>query len=80
MSPSVYDVWNLESTTGPAGSAYVIYDVGADPVPLGSRAAEEDNVAHEAVRRAEKAQLQMDAFMRPDGKVENFCDGACDPD
>jgi len=80
MSPSVYDVWNLESTTGPADSAYVIYDVGAPPVPLGSRAAEEDNVAHEAVRRAEKAQLQMDAFMRPDGKVENFCDGPCDPD
>lgn len=80
MSPSVYDVWGLETTTGPADSAYVIYDVGADPVPLGSRAADDDNVAHEAVRRADKAQLQMDAFMRPDGKVENFCDGPCDPD
>jgi hypothetical protein len=80
MSPSVYDVWGLETTTGPSDSAYVIYDVGAEPVPLGSRAAAEDNVAHEAVRRAEKAQLQMDAFMRPNGKVENFCDGICDPD
>ena len=80
MSPSPYDVWGLEKTMGPENSAYVIYDVGAAPVPLGSRAAEENNVAHEAVRRADKAQLQMDAFMRPDGKVENFCDGACDPD
>jgi len=80
MTPSVYDVWGLETTTGPEDSAYVIYDVGADPVPIGSLAADEDNVAHEAVRRAEKAQLQMDAFMRPDGKVQNFCDGPCDPD
>lgn len=80
MSPSVYDVWGLETTQGPADSAYVIYDVGATPVPLGSRAADDDNGAHGAVRRAEKAQLQMDAFMHKDGKVINFCDGPCDPD
>lgn len=80
MTPSVYDVWNLETTAGPADSAYVIYDVGADPVPLGSRAAEMDNVAHERVRRTESAQLQMDAFMAPDGVVNNYCTGPCDPD
>jgi len=80
MTPSVYDVWNLETTNGPAESAYVIYDVGADPVPLGSKAADEDNIAHGRVRKTESAQLQMDAFMAPDGMVNNYCTGPCDPD
>ena len=81
LSPaSAYDVWNLPKATAPVDSAYVIYDVGATPVPIGSIAAESDNAAHSGVRREDTAQRQMDAFMRPDGRVEDFCNGRCDPD
>jgi hypothetical protein len=80
LTPSPYEVWRVPTVSAPAESAYVIYDVGADPVPLGSIAAEEDNVAHGGVRKNEGSMRQWDAFMRPDGRVEHFCNGACDPD
>ena len=80
LVPSPYEPFDVPTTMGPVDSAYVVYDVGAEPVPLGSKAAAEDNVAHGAVRRNPAAQRQMDAFMRADGVVRNFCDGACDPD
>jgi len=80
LEPSVYVPWNLPKVSAPAESAYVIYDVGAGPVPLGSKAAAEDNVAHSGVRQNAAAQRQMDAFMRKDGRVQHFCSGPCDPD
>jgi hypothetical protein len=36
-----------------------------------------DTVTHEAVRRDPRAQAQIDAFLRPDGVVEDFCNGPC---
>ncbi len=36
-----------------------------------------DNGVHEAVRRLDAAQRQIDAFLRPDGTVQSFCNGAC---
>ena len=80
LRPAVYEPWQVEMVDAPTDSAYVIYDVGADPVPLGSQAAAEDNVAHGGVRRNEAAQLQMDAFMAKDGTIRHFCNGPCDPD
>ena len=80
LRPAVYEPWQVEMVDAPTDSAYVIYDVGAAPVPLGSQAAAEDNVAHGGVRRNEAAQLQMDAFMAKDGTIRHFCNGPCDPD
>ena len=40
------------------------------PAPGTNTAPERDNGVHEAVRR-------RDAFLRPDGTIQNFCDGPC---
>jgi hypothetical protein len=59
------------------GSAYVPYDVGGVAPPLTNTPPTVENGVHEAVRRLTAAQDQIDAFLRPDGQVVNFCDGAC---
>ena len=46
--------------------------------PTGNRAATEDNVAHEAVRRLDPLVEQLRRFLRPDGQVEQTCGGPCD--
>ncbi len=81
MVPTVRDVWNIEETEGPADSAYVQYKIdGVEGWEPGSRSPPGSNPSHEGVRRNPAAQQQMDAFMRPDGVVTNYCDGACDPE
>jgi hypothetical protein len=84
-SPSIYPVFGLDSFTNSAPSGYVVYETGASPVPDDFRYATEEprdsvigSTVHETVRRDPRAQMQLDAFMRPDGVVQNFCDGACD--
>ncbi len=79
LGSATYTPWNVMTTTAPADSAYVIYDTGAPPGPTGSVAPPEDTGAHGAVRRVDAAIRQMDAFWAPDGRVQNFCDGPCDP-
>jgi len=27
-----------------------------------------------------RIKLQLDAFFQPNGQIENFCDGPCDPE
>ena len=41
---------------------------------------DEKNDVHEDVRRNDKIRDQIDTFMTPDGLIENFCDGPCDPE
>lgn len=79
LGSATYTPWNVPTTAAPADSAYVIYDVGAPPNPPGSVAPPADNDAHGGVRRIDEAIRQMDAFWAPDGRVQNFCDGPCDP-
>jgi len=59
------------------GSAYVPYDVNGYAAPLINQPPIGDNGVHEAVRRLSAAQMQIDAFLRPNGLVQNFCPGAC---
>lgn len=81
MVPTVRPVFDIETTSGPADSAYVQYRIdGVTPWPPGSRSPNGGNPAHEGVRRNPAAQQQMDAFLRSDGRVESFCDGPCDPE
>ena len=55
----------------------MIYDVNGTVPPLTNTPPETENGVHEAVRRLDAARRQIDAFLRPDGLVENFCDGPC---
>lgn len=79
LTPSPRTPFGLETTMGPVDSALVYYTFGDAALPPGSTPPEENNEAHEGVRRADSAQLQMDRFFRPDGLVEHTCEGPCDP-
>jgi hypothetical protein len=85
--PSIYPVFGLDTFTDAADSGYVIYETGGSMVPDDFRYAASEprdsgpdgnRSVHEAVRRDPRARAQLDAFMRPDGRVLNFCDGPCD--
>ncbi len=83
LAPPVVAVAPLNEVSGPhAGSAYIEYDyeLGLDPLP-GELATPptEDNEVHEAVRRTEAARAQLDAFLQPDGVIEQHCEGPCNP-
>jgi len=78
LAPSVYPLFQVPEMAAPFdGSAFVPYDVNGTPAPLTNTAPIQDNGVHEAVRRLDAAQRQIDAFLRPDGTVQNFCDGPC---
>lgn len=77
-APSAWPLFQVPEMTAPFdGSAMVPYDVSATPEPLTNTPPLFDNGVHEAIRRLDAAQSQIDAFLRPDGVVQNFCDGPC---
>ncbi len=78
VAPSAWPAFGIPEREAPFdGSAWVPYDFPSTPPPLTNNAPEEDNGVHEAVRRLDAAQRQIDAFLRPGGQVVNFCDGPC---
>lgn len=83
IQPAARPIFGLELVIPPAdASALVEFDFHhPDPLP-GTDAVIpfEDNGVHEAVRRLPAAIRQLDAFWRPAGRVEQTCDGACDPE
>ena len=78
LGPSVWPLFQVPEMMAPFdGSAFVPYDVDAVAPPLTNTAPSPDNGVHEAVRRLDAAQSQIDAFLRPNGTVQNFCTGPC---
>jgi hypothetical protein len=78
VAPSVQSWLQVPERDAPFdGSAVALYDVNATPEPLAAMPPATDNGVHEAVRRLDAAQLQIDAFLRPDGAIETFCAGPC---
>ncbi|MBI3785360.1 MAG: hypothetical protein HY270_18360 [Deltaproteobacteria bacterium] len=78
VAPSAYPSFGIPEMEAPFdGSAWTPYDVHGSPPPLANIAPPFENGVHEAVRRLDEAQLQIDAFLRPDGSVQNFCGGPC---
>ena len=57
------------------------FDFGIDPLPgIEARPPEEENEVHNRLNSLDAAQRQVDRFLRPDGLVEQTCDGPCDPE
>ncbi len=78
LAPTVLPLFGVPEMRAPFdGSAFVPYDVNATATPLTNLPPAADNGVHEAVRRLDAAQRQIDAFLRPDGRIENFCPGPC---
>ena len=81
LSPPLFPVWGLTEVSAPFdGSAYVYFDTGAPPVPTTNTPPLEDAGAHGTVRTLPSHLEMMRAFLRPDGQVEQTCEGPCDPD
>lgn len=77
---AVRPVSGLATYDGPsASSAYIAYDYGVDPLPLGPVPPAAPTGVHERVRRDPRAQAQIDAFFQPDGVVVDTCGGPCAP-
>jgi hypothetical protein len=71
------DVWDVETVDGPvSGSAYVEYDFGLPPDPVGNLPQAECEDPHGKLRKLEPARQQLDTFLRQ-GQIQSFCDGAC---
>ncbi len=81
VAPTVYPVFGVPEIAAPFdGSAFVAYNVGGTANPLTNTPPAFENGVHGAVRKLAETQAQIDAFLRTDGRVENFCtgpDGAC---
>lgn len=78
VAPSAYPAFGVAEMAAPFdGSAWVPYDVTSTPPPLTNTPPSFENGVHEAIRRLDAAQRQIDAFLRPDGMVRNFCEGPC---
>lgn len=81
VGPLFEKVFQIEEKPGPFdGSAYIQYGPKPDPYPADENVPPKNNRTHEAVRRAESCMKQMETFFKPDGKIQQFCEGSCDPD
>ncbi len=82
LGPTEREVPALPLATAPHdGSGLQYFFFGIDPLPdTIATPADDGNEVHEAVRRLAAGQAQIDRFLRPAGRIEQSCDGVCDPE
>jgi len=83
LDPSPRSIWGLDTVTGPVDDALTVVDfqLATEPgIECRIPTADEKNGVHEGVRHNPKIKLQLDAFFQPNGQIENFCDGPCNPE
>jgi hypothetical protein len=81
MQPSPTQVPALTEAAYPLdGSGLVEFDLGAAPPPAEARPADEDSGVHSHVRELPAVIQQIDLFLRPEGQIEQTCEGVCDPE
>ncbi len=84
LEPMINPVYGITGKEGPLDSGYAQFNIHPPIIPP------EGNIpaykpswkesAHEQLRFKTSAKKQMGAFLKPDGKVINVCNGTCDPD
>jgi hypothetical protein len=80
LAPVVQGRFGIGEQTAPVdGSALLESDGGYAAGPTTNRPPPAANGAHEGMRALPAVQAQIDAFLRPDGLVQQFCAGPCDP-
>jgi hypothetical protein len=79
LAPVDVDVPGVPSMVAPLDSAYVQFDTHPMPFPGNTNTIPQSNNAHEDCRRLDVVMQQIQAFLKPDGAVQQFCDGGCDP-
>jgi len=83
FTPSVRKVPGLVDVTGPYdGSAQIEFDFKLPPDKqhgVDSTIPSENNKVHDNVRKQDVVWKQIDGFLKPDGKIQSYCDGPCDP-
>ncbi len=80
LTPAPRPITGLEDVTAPYDGPATIEEFDFGVAPTDEMLIPEDNEVHEGVRRLAASQEQLDRFLRPDGMVEQTCDGPCDPE
>lgn len=83
LSPSsARPVPGLDAVTAPTDrSALTVFDLGLRELPGAQGIPPNDgNIVHEGVRMLRASMRQLDALLRPDGRITHPCDGPCDPE
>ena len=86
ITPSPKDIWGLEQVSAPLSdtdqlslpSALYVYDEGVEPAPIGNIPPAEDNRTHNTIRDLDVYQEHIIRFI-DEGRIQQICDGACDP-
>lgn len=84
LDPPAQPAWGVNTTPSPAAaSAGVVVDFQfGEPAGIDAELPDkpdDDKNVHEGVRRNPKIRDMIDAFLKPGGKIANFCEGPCDP-
>jgi len=81
LEPSVRSPWGIPTATEAdnPSAAYIMFDEGYPVLPTGNVAPEEDNGAHETIRKLDSYTDLMDTFLHT-GAIVHPCDGPCDPE
>lgn len=80
--PAAVNIPFLHTTPFPVdGSALTVFAYDVEPFPgVVPIPPTDPNIVHEGQRELPAAQRQVDRFFRPNGRIESFCDGVCDPE
>jgi hypothetical protein len=78
LKPAVEPVFGLTQVDAQVDSAYVQYDTQLQPAPSRTNVPDKiDNGAHGSLGEIPQVVDQMDAFLRPGGRVQNTCGTSC---
>ena len=77
VTPAPTSVPFLDEEAAPAASGLTLVDYGIEDQARDWYTVSANTAPHEAVRRFDGTRRQVDLFLRPDGQIEDTCDGPC---